>query len=190
MFPPVIRVLDLVSGHLRVELGPLVRGTGADQAPVVNLNALAFSPDGASLASGEERGLIRFWDLAKGAELSQLVLIGDGTLQAPGTLGARRGASAYELVGSSLTSLSFVDKNTLAAGADDLSTSVLRLTGPGSAELLGRHDPPGWASGFRTLVVSAQRAGVIARAGRVTDRSPDGERPIRVFEALTGDALD
>ena len=186
---PTIRVIDLSSGELRFELGPLIRGAGADQAPVIGLQALAFSPNGETLASGEEHGLIRFWSLSAGSELSRLTVLSGGSLQSPGTLGARPGATTMEITGASLTSLSYVDNTTLAVGADNLTTTMLRLTGPGTAEMLWRHDPPGGASGFRTTVVGSQRGGCVARAGRPLDRK-EPEHAIRVFRALSGDDLD
>lgn len=182
---PWIELLGLERGETEVLLGPLVSqapvASGPGPHPVLCLGALAFSGDGALLASGEEGGWIRLWDLAAGAE-------------AGGVMVQR---------GPTVTDLAFAAGGLLAAGSSDKTISLFALSEgshfgpPGSpvrlgAEELWRDDPPGGADGFRTRVAFSPDGRQIARA--VAMYSPweeeDGERQLRVYEARSGDPLE
>lgn len=181
---PWIELLGLERGDTALMLGPLVShapvASGPGPHPVLCLDTLAFSGDGALLASGEEGGWVRLWDLAAGAEAG----------------GVRVGR------GAAVTDLAFAG-SVLGVGSSDKSVTVLALSqgasfGPPGAPArltateLWRDDPPGGADGFRTRVAFSPDGRKIARA--VAMYSPweeeDGERQLRVFAAGSGRSLD
>ncbi|MFD7428196.1 trypsin-like peptidase domain-containing protein [Streptomyces sp. NPDC059818] len=61
-----LEIVDVESGETRRTLGGSIRTWGEDYS------AVAFSPDGRSLATGSENGIVRLWDTANGKSRQEL----------------------------------------------------------------------------------------------------------------------
>ena len=166
---PRIELFEAATGTRRAELGPLLAVDGT--RPVLDLETLAFSPDGATLASGEDQGRVRLWSVADATHRASVLLVPE----------------------AHPTSLAWSpDGRWLAVGSDDKAVAVFGAPagGQGGPQALWRDDPPGGAQGFRTAVAFSPDGRLVARACAFKAALEPDQRQLRVYEAATGEEPD